>query len=364
MQNDIVQHITLELNKPVDKAKICVKKNDTNSRRVQVTLTNNGGMVNLDTVVKAVVKGKKPDGMTFYNDCTIVGDTIWFMVTTQMINVTGQVECELEVTWQDETLITTPTFYLKVYDSLNTGEQSQNEYTALTQMYAEVVNERIAAQDARTAAEEAQQAAENAQSAAELAQNAAETSEHNAELAESTTIAAKDYAVQYIDDFLIIMETDNPTLRLAEAYTDEQLAPIAAAEGDITNLQVPLATDLVGACNILNNALKGKQNAMCYADYDHMVTAINAADDEAFAIGQSMYIVTLEVPDIWISGIAETSVPYIYVDDATLISDIATAHGALQVGYYYISELETQKVDLTSINSAIADLQDRLGYPT
>jgi hypothetical protein len=102
---------------------------------------------------------------------------------------------------------------------------------------------------------------------------------------------------------------------------------------------------------------------MCYADYDHMVTAINAADDGAFAIGQSMYIVTLEVPDIWISGIAQTSVPYTYVDDATLISDIATAHGALQVGYYYISQLETQKVDLTPINAAITDIYAKLGYP-
>ena len=114
---------------------------------------------------------------------------------------------------------------------------------------------------------------------------------------------------------------------------------------------------------MLNNALKGKQLALSFDDYEDMVTALNDADDEAYKVGQSMYIVTLEVPDIWISGIAETSVPYTYVDDATLISDIATAHGALQVGYYYISQLETQKVDLTSINAAISDIYAKLGYP-
>jgi len=363
MQQDITQHITLELNKPVDKAKICVKKNDTNSRRVQVTLTNNGGMVNLDNVVKAVVKGRKADGRTFYNDCTVVGDTIWFIITTQMINVAGQVECELEVTWLDETLVTTPAFYIQVYNTLNTGEQSQNEYTALTQMLAETINERQAAQLAQEAAENAQAMAELAKAAAEVAQGKAETAETNAEAAEATTIAAKNYTVEYIQNFIREIESQNPTLRLAKQYTDEQLAPIAAAEGDISDLQVPLATDLVGACNVLNNAVKGKQYALSYEDYDHMITALNDADDEAYKVGQSMYIVTLEVPDIWISGVAETSVPYTYVDDATLILDIATAHGALQVGYYYISQLETQKVDLTYINASIADIYAKLGYP-
>ena len=363
MQNDITQHITLELNKPVDKAKICVKKNDTNSRRVQVTLTNNGGMVNLDTVVVAVVKGRKPDGMTFYNDCTIVGDTIWFMVTTQMINVAGQVECELEVTWQDETLVTTPTFYIQVYNTQNAGEQSRSEYNAITQMLAETINERQAAQLAQEAAENAQAMATLAKAAAEVAQGKAEVAETNAEAAETATIAAKDYTIRYIENFIAEIESTNPTLRLAKQYTDEQVSPVKAAVGNISNLQVPLATDLVNACNILNNALKGKQLALSYADYEAMVTALNDADAEAYKVGQSMYIITLEVPDIWISGIAETSVPYTYVDDATLISDMATAHGALQVGRYYISQLETQKVDLTPINAAIADINSKLGYP-
>ena len=166
MNNDIVQHISLELNKPVDKAKVFVKKNDTNSRRVQVTLTNNGGMIHLNNVVNAVVKGRKADGRTFYNYCSIIGDTIWFQITTQMINITGEVEAEIEVTWQDESLITTPKFYIIVTNTQYTGEESQNEYTALGQMLAETINERIAAQNAEEAAEDAQAAAESAQAAA------------------------------------------------------------------------------------------------------------------------------------------------------------------------------------------------------
>ena len=363
MNNDIVQHISLELNKPVDKAKVFVKKNDTNSRRVQVTLTNNGGMVHLNNVVNAVVKGRKADGRTFYNYCSIIGDTIWFQITTQMINITGEVEAEIEVTWQDESLITTPKFYIIVTNTQYTSEESQNEYTALGQMLAETINERIAAQSAEEAAEDAQAAAESAQAAAENAKTAAINASQTALAAEQITIDTKDYVVNYVQEFIQDLEDNNPTLRLAKAYTDEKTAPLNAAIGNMENLQVPLASDLVTACNNLLAAITQKQKGVSFSNYEAMIIALMAADANAYNVGQSIYIVTLQVPDIWISGIAEETASYIYVDDNTLIADIAAAGGSLQIGLYYISILETQKVDLTSINAAIADIYDRLGYP-
>lgn len=170
MNNDITQHITLELSRPTSKSIVAVKKNDTNSRRVQVTLTNNGGMVNLQEVVIAVVKGIKPDGNVFYNDCTIVGDTIWFVVTTQMINVNGDVPCELEITWKDETTLTTPTFNIHVYDTLNTGEESLNEYKAATQILADTINNR----------EKSEQYVKDAEAKAELSREYMESSRDSA----------------------------------------------------------------------------------------------------------------------------------------------------------------------------------------
>jgi len=56
-------------------------------------------------------------------------------------------------------------------------------------------------------------------------------------------------------------------------------------------------------------------------------------------------IVTLEVPDLWISGIESTSSIYTYVDDETFVNLLAT-DGYVQVGYYKLSALETQKVNL------------------
>ena len=91
---------------------------------------------------------------------------------------------------------------------------------------------------------------------------------------------------------------------------------------------------------------KGAGQARSFGDYATMVEALNALPSDVYKIGQSIMIVTLNVPDLWVSAIAEESVPYTYVDDETFAEAIKT-NGSVQVGYYVLSALETQKVDLT-----------------
>ena len=57
-------------------------------------------------------------------------------------------------------------------------------------------------------------------------------------------------------------------------------------------------------------------------------------------------IITLQVPDLWISGIESTSQTYTYTTDEAFTTELNT-NGYVQVGYYKLSALETQKVDLT-----------------
>ena len=78
-----------------------------------------------------------------------------------------------------------------------------------------------------------------------------------------------------------------------------------------------------------------------------MITAINAMDDDEYNVGQNIYVVTVEVPDLWVSSVESTSSTYTYIDDATFITALET-NGYVQVGYYKLSMLETQKVDLTN----------------
>lgn len=108
-----------------------------------------------------------------------------------------------------------------------------------------------------------------------------------------------------------------------------------------TNKTVPTAI------NEVNSIAKGANQALSYSNYQAMITAFNSLDDDVYNVGQNVMIVTLEVPDLWISGIESTSSTYIYTTDSAIVSDLQIT-GYIQVGYYKLSMLETQKVDLTN----------------
>ena len=109
---------------------------------------------------------------------------------------------------------------------------------------------------------------------------------------------------------------------------------------ETTNKTVP------GAINEVNSIAKGANQAVGYSNYSTMITALNALDDDVYNVGQNIYIVTLEVPDLWVSSVESTSSTYTYTTDAAFINALET-NGYVQVGYYRLSMLETQKVDLT-----------------
>lgn len=102
-----------------------------------------------------------------------------------------------------------------------------------------------------------------------------------------------------------------------------------------------------GAINEVNSVAKGANQALSFANYSAMITEFNSLTGDEYSVGQNIMVVTLEVPDLWISGIESTSSTYTYTTDEAFITAMAT-NGYVQVGYYKLSALETQKVDLTN----------------
>ena len=101
------------------------------------------------------------------------------------------------------------------------------------------------------------------------------------------------------------------------------------------------------AINEVNSIAKGANQALSYSNYQAMITAFNSLANNVYNVGQNVMIVTLEVPNLWISGIESTSSTYTYTSDSDFTNSLAT-NGYVQVGYYKLSSLETQKVDLTN----------------
>lgn len=94
---------------------------------------------------------------------------------------------------------------------------------------------------------------------------------------------------------------------------------------------------------------KGANKALSYTNYQSLITSINLLDYEALNIGQNIYIETLNVPDLWISkctGPYEAKEEYTYTTDEAFVNELMT-NGSVKVGCYYLSALETQKVDLS-----------------
>ena len=76
-----------------------------------------------------------------------------------------------------------------------------------------------------------------------------------------------------------------------------------------------------------------------------MVTALNSANNTLYKTGYNLYMLALNVPDFWITSVEGTNVPYTYTTDQALIELVNAA--PLQIGYYKITKLESEKVDLS-----------------
>lgn len=104
-------------------------------------------------------------------------------------------------------------------------------------------------------------------------------------------------------------------------------------------------TNVIDAINEVNSLALGAQQALSYDSYETLIgDALGwMTDDPAAKIGQSYYIETIDVPDLWMSKYNLIYSPYEYIDDLTFIDDIKAD---VPIGYFNFSLLETGKVNL------------------
>ena len=127
------------------------------------------------------------------------------------------------------------------------------------------------------------------------------------------------------------------------------------------------ATNVQGAIDenvsIGNQALaiaKGRNQSLAYNTYSEMVTALNGMTKDELKRGQNIYIGTVGVPDLWVYSVETTKSTYTYTNDETFVNGLNN-NVTVKVGYYKLAQLETQKVDVGGINSAIDTLQSDVG---
>ena len=92
---------------------------------------------------------------------------------------------------------------------------------------------------------------------------------------------------------------------------------------------------------------KGAQIAKKFNTYEEMIESLNSELRDKYKVGQNFYIVTDDVPDLWVSSIESTSVTYTYESDEKFVNELKTnSDHQVQVGYYKLAKLEIGKVNL------------------
>lgn len=86
---------------------------------------------------------------------------------------------------------------------------------------------------------------------------------------------------------------------------------------------------------------EGRSRSASYATIAAMQTALEGASNTQFKVGDNIFIEAVDVPDFWVSKVNTTK-------GTDKVPASGSFNSTYNVGYYTISKLETQKVDLSS----------------
>lgn len=160
---------------------------------------------------------------------------------------------------------------------------------------------------------------------------------------ETTQETINAVAKAYLEQDITLAEVVGQTVDsyLAENPVEEKV--------DTTLTQSGIAADAAVTGARISEVMvvaKGRNQGISYLSYEEMISALNTMDAAELKRGQSIYIATVDVPDLWIFDVHEDSSEYTYVDDATFVTALKE-NVSLRIGHYSVAQLETQKVDLT-----------------
>ena len=195
----------------------------------------------------------------------------------------------------------------------NSAEDAEDAKNAAVEAKDEAVNAKTLAEEAKNAATFARWEAEASKGQAQLAQDMAETAQEKAESARTTAVSAMNMA----------------------SNSEVQAAMSAKKAQD--------------AANYVSTTVRDVARAKSFDNYGALVNYLkNEAPslEVPFANGQPFNIITVGVPDLWVSGYSEDFHEYSYVSDDKFLADMKNGGGKLWVGNYQLSEHEVAKIYL------------------
>lgn len=100
--------------------------------------------------------------------------------------------------------------------------------------------------------------------------------------------------------------------------------------------------------NDLSAMLKLQDKAISFTSYSAVVDDFNFAATNKYHVGQTVFVNTRNVPDLWVYSVENTHVDYNYSGDGAIV-DALENNGTIQFGYYKLAPMETNKVVLDGV---------------
>ena len=155
---------------------LVMKEGDAGSRRIQITVTEDGKLVDISDF-HAMIKWKKPDGTIVEKTCTASENhSVSFTCTEQMLLVPGIAKAELCLYTLENVLLSTMPFSISIKNATvrNSDIESSNEFNTLVETLQQAQeNYYYVIEQATAQANQAKEKATQASSFASTATNAA-----------------------------------------------------------------------------------------------------------------------------------------------------------------------------------------------
>lgn len=253
-----IKEITVDLAGEMLFEYVTAVQGDTNSRFVKVTLLSNAQPYTVPSGATAVIRCRKPDGTSVFNDAAINEDgTITAELTEQMLAAVGNCKCEISLYSSDESSLTTVPFIVKVTPAaVNPNIESADEYTALTSALARVDNVSGVADAALEAATEALNNLETIEADIDAHTAAAEAATDSANEAAEAAQAVVNQAAQLVTRYGVSFG--------GSANTGATVSRLYNAVG----LVAGVGTDTVEATNDFDNIYPWSARRRCCGMFD------------------------------------------------------------------------------------------------
>lgn len=188
----ITREISVDVAKRNIFSAIVAKQFDTNSRFLKVTLTNLGDVLTVPNTATVVINALREDGQSraFLGTANTDG-TVTVPLTQWMLELDGEVKCDISVVNADESKLTSTMFILAVEEAAYSGDDIEEDehYDLLVALLSEVSNyaieeqKRVANEKTRVSNETSRQSNESTRNSQESSRMSAETSRDTAEKA-------------------------------------------------------------------------------------------------------------------------------------------------------------------------------------